>query len=184
MRHSITKKILQSLNQNSGFTIVETFITMAIFTIVMTGLYATVAVGESSWQVNQANVELQQQLRQGMGWMINDLRSSGNSSIVNVPANDTLYTTITFKVPTGVTAGSLVWAANTIQFVLGGSGGTDLQRIEGGVTTVIAQNIQTLQFRRSSSASDTLEVFMTAQRTTAKGNVMAAPLDFSIQLRN
>jgi len=167
-----------------GFSLVESLVTMLIFSVIVAGIYATALAGDSSWQANKVRIELQQELRKGMEWMIYDLRQSGDSSITNVPADDNWYTTITFRTPAGVTAGSLSWNLSTVQFALGGADSNQLQRIDGAGTKVIAQDIQSLQFRRQAATPNILEVAMTAQQNTIKGTPVDHQLNFEIQLRN
>ena len=179
-----TASKFKMLKNNAAVSLVECMVAMAIFLMIAGGIYTTVATSENSWSVNKVKIELQQELRKAMEWMINDLRQAGNTSITNVPADGTWYTTITFKDASSVTSGTLQWAANTVQFVRGGTGSVQLQRISGGVTKVLAQRMSSLQFRRQSTTSNILEVSMAAQSTSFKGIPVNYQLNFSVQLRN
>jgi len=184
MFRKLNKNRKQYHLNNRGMTMTEVMVTTLIFSFIIAGLYAAGAVGQNNWDVNDVQIGLQQELRKAMEWMINDLRQAGNASIVDVPADGNWYTTITFKTPSGVTGGSIDWNANSIQFVLGGSSSNQLQRLEASQTKIIAQNIQTLQFRRLTTSPDILEVNMLAQNSTVKGTQVDYQLDFEIQLRN
>ncbi len=177
-------KKLNFWKSSQAFTLVETMMTVLIFSFVLASLYTVLAAGQSSWETNKTRIEMQQQVRNAMDWMINDLRQSGGSSIADVPANGTWYNQITFKTPSGVSGGSISWNASTIRFILGGTGGNQLQRIDASGTRVIAQNIQTIQFRRQSSSSNILEVNITAQEISVKGLTMQYPFNFKVQIRN
>jgi len=169
--------------KSHGFTLMEMLITIMLFSFIMAGVYAVTAAGENSWQVNQVKIELQQEMRKAMDNMIHELRQAGDSSIVNVPADNTWYTTVTFRTPAGVSSGSINWNADTIQFVRGGANNEYLQRVSSSTKT-ICQDMQSLQFRRQSTSPDILEVAMQAQKNTVKGAVVNYDLNFSIQLRN
>ena len=167
----------------------ETLVVMLIFSMVAGSLYATVAVGETSWQVNKTKIEVYQELRKAMDWMKYELQQAGDSSIVDVPADGVTCpcTVITFKIPDPVSpivAGDINWSANTIQFALGGADETDLQRTEAGVTRTLATNIQSLTFTRQVASSNILEVSVQAQKDTVKGIPLTSQLDFEVQLRN
>ena len=136
------------------------------------------------WEMSKTKTELQQELRKGMDWMIYELRQAGNLSIQNVPANGNWYSTITFQIPSGVTAGTLTWNASSIQFVKGGSGSNQLLRISGGNTKILGQYFQSLQFRRQSATPDILEVAMQAQKNTDRGRQVNYQLNFNVELRN
>ncbi|MBZ0165540.1 MAG: prepilin-type N-terminal cleavage/methylation domain-containing protein, partial [Candidatus Omnitrophica bacterium] len=95
---------MQMSHNNLGTTLVETMVTVVIFSLIMTGFFAVSTVGENSFQVNRAQIELQQELRKSMETMMNDLRQAGNSSVIDVPANGNWYTSITFRKPVGIVA--------------------------------------------------------------------------------
>ncbi len=174
-------KVCKKIYSVCGVTLVETMIATLIFTMIVGALYVVLNAGQASWETNKTKIELQQEARKAMDWMINDLRQSGNSSIVDVPATGAWFNQITFKTPSGVTSGSISWNLATIRFA---KSGTQLQRTDTNGTKVIAQDIQTIQFRRLSTAANILEVAITTQKTTAKGLVVQYPFNFSIQIRN
>lgn len=167
-----------------GFSLVEMMIVLAIFTMISGGLYSVFAAGDSSWQVNKVKMELRQELRKAMEGMINDLRQAGSDSIEDVPANGGNYAVMTFKIPDNVASGTLIWNEDTIQYGLGGLGGNQLLRVEGGQTRVIAQNIDSVYFSRPEDSPDALQINLTAEKTPLKGKTMTYPLSFEVQLRN
>jgi len=171
------------LENKTGFTMVEALVSVAIFSFMSLALFSILLVGQKSWSMNSTKIQLQQELRKSMETMINDLRQAGNASITNVPADDNWYTTITFQVPSTVTSGSIVWDSNTIQYVLGGTGGDLLQRIQG-TTRTVSQGISVLGFRRLSTASNILEVNIVALGTPPNGEQMDITLNFDVELRN
>ena len=183
-----------------GFSLTEVMVSMAIFVLVAAAVNTVLIVGDASWQTNNVQVQLQQELRKAMEWMKDDLRQTGSAAIMNVPVNVApdiaaypdpttdpaynWYTAITFQKAAGTAGGVIAWNANATQFVLNA---TNLQRIEGAQTRTIATNIQTLQFRRLNATPDILEVALLAQRRTyggAKGITISSTLDFKVQLRN
>lgn len=164
-----------------GFTMVEMLVCILIFSYIAGGLYTVISVGDSSYQNNSAQVELQQELRKGMEWMKFELQQAGPTSISNVPSNGSWYTSISFKIPTGVSSGAISWATNPIQF---SRSGTDLLRTYSGTSRVIAQDITSIQFRRTSAAPKILEIAMTGQVTAIKGETLQDTLNFKIKLRN
>lgn len=166
---------------NRGVSMIETLVVVLIFTIISGGLISVMTVGDKSWQVNRVKIELQQELRKSMDAMVNDLRQSGGASIVNVPTDGNWYSTITFRKPAGVSAGSIAWDNTTIQFLTSNG---QLQRVYGANTKIVSQDISSMQFRRFSAAADTLEVALQAQKNTNKGVPIVYDLDFNIQIRN
>ncbi len=174
-------RICNRLKCFQGITLVETLITALIFAFLVGGVYLTLIVGIGSWQANDVRIELQQELRKSMDWMIGDLRQGGVSTITNVPADGNWYSTITFKTSTGVSNGNIVWSADTIQYVLSSN---QLQRINGAQTKLIAQDIQSLQIRRQASTPSIVEVSLQDQKKTSTGHQINVTLNFKVELRN
>src|SRR5690348_12219687 len=95
------------IQSKKGITLVEMLIAVSILSLLVGSLYVILNAGQASWETNRTKIELHQETRKAMDWMINDLRQAGNSSIVDVPANGTWYNQITFKTPSGVSSGSI-----------------------------------------------------------------------------
>ena len=196
----VMNKIKGGMGSGKGFSLVEVLVTVLIFSGLAAAVNAVLLVGDASWQTNNVQMELQQELRKAMDWMKDDLRQTGSAAITNVPVNPapdavtypdpaddpaySWYSTITFRMVSGVSGGKITWDSGTVQFVLGGTDSSQLQRVEGSTTKVIAQNIQSLQFRRLAAASNMVEVALQAQKDTFKGATINSSLEFKIQLRN
>jgi hypothetical protein len=134
--------------------------------------------------MGDTQVKLEQDVRKAMEWMKNDLLEAGASKITNVPANGTWYTTITFQTSNGVSSGAIVWDSNTINYALGGTGGTQVIRTYNSGTKVLANHISSMQFRRQSASSQVLEVALTALKTTNNQRQLTQTLNFEVVLRN
>ncbi len=173
-----------SLFNNKGMTLVEAMVTVFIFTILMAASLQVMLSGSDIWQTNKVRTELQQELRKAIDWMKEDLRQTGSSGITNVPADGSTKTTITFYTASGVTSGSVTWSGTTTQYVLGGTSSNQLQRISGGTTKVIAQNISLLQIVRSASTPNILTITLRAQRNTLRGVTITLNYNFKIKLRD
>ena len=169
------------LVNNKGFSIIEVSVTFAIFAIMMTGLFMALSVGDSSWRSNFAKMSLQQDLRRAMEEMQFELREAGATSISNVPADGTWYSTISYQIPSGITSGDLVWDTDVITLSVTNN---RLQRVKGLTTKVLANDVQSVQFRRQAATSNLLEIDVQGQKTTAAGLVVDYDLDFQIGLRN
>ncbi len=187
-------RIFERLSNNKGVTLAEIMVTMLIFSVISIALFTTSMVGENSWQVNQARTEVIQELRKSMDAMNYDLIETGSSAISNVlpdsdssPYEDTAedddwYSSITFQLPAGISGGTLQWGSDNIQFIVNGS--NQLVRVTSSGTRVIAQNITSLGFYRSSSNSDMIQIALTAQKTTTRGMDIQLEVNFSVKMRN
>ena len=186
MRHIPVKD--RPFKNHQGVTLVELMVTVIIFAFILGICYSLLISGSDSWETNSARVELQQELRKAMDRMSQDLRQAGSASIVDVPADGNAYTSITFRKSAGVSGGNLVWDSSTTRYFLGGTGGTQLLRQVGAQTaSVIAQNIQSLQFSRQTSTANVVNVSIQTQKTTLRRKMLtgtAPSLTLKIYLRN
>lgn len=184
----ILARILRGVWRSSpsrGFTLVEVMATALIFAVVAGACFVALNSGMRSWRVNNAQVELQQELRKAMDWMIEDLRQSGTSgTAMNVPADGTWYGSVTFRIAVGVSGSDVVWSSGTIRYALGGTDSHTLQRTTSAGFQVIAQGIETLSLRRQAATPHIIEIRLTAKKDTPAGGVLRAATAFKVRLRN
>jgi len=172
-----------NFQKSVGFTLVEILVAVSLYSLIAAACFVAFITGNRSWQVNKVQLEIQQELRKAMDWMIEDLRQSGSSAIVDVPSDGVWYNSITFKMAEGINNGNISWSGD-VQYALGGTNSNQLLRQTGGEEKILAQNITTLQFRRQTGTPKSLEVSLTAQKTTPEGQVLNQDLNFQIKLRN
>jgi len=164
---------------------VETMISVVLFTLLYGACFMIYMSGSDSWQINSVRLELHQEVRKAVARITEDIRESGTGAILDVPANGTWYDTITFRKSSSVSNGNIVWAANSSSYYVGGSNSDQLIEQTGiSTTSVAALDITTVQFRRESGASDIVEVNLVASKDTYNGRNMSVTVNFEIQLRN
>ena len=181
MIRNIFKKFRSS---KSGITLIEAIVTIAIFSMIFGACLQVLLAGTDSWQTSDVKVRLQQDLRKGMEKIKDDISQSGASVITNVPADGTTFHTITFKKATGISSGSITWDANTVNYVKGGTGSTQLLRTYNGSSRVVANNISSVDFRRVSASSNIVQVTLNGQLNSVRGHTLTDSLSFNVQLRN
>jgi len=173
------------LNQNkTGFSLTELMITLVIFTFLIAALYAVLTTGKASWQIGNAAIDVQQELRHSIDWIAEELRQSGSLAISNVPTDGNWRNTISFRLPAGISNGNLVWATQQIQYSLGGLDGRQLLRTSAGQQRVLANNIISFQIRRQAARRNIVEIALQAEKINALGSIVSTDLSFQIILRN
>lgn len=70
-------------NNRSAFTLVELLIVIFILGIIMSGLFLTFNIGQFSFPVSSAKLELQSEARNTMNWIMKDLRQAISYNIAN-----------------------------------------------------------------------------------------------------
>jgi len=179
-----------------GVTIIEIMIVVAISTALGAAISYILLVGGASWYSGDAGVQVDQEARRGMYTMLRELRNTrALATIINVPADDIFYNTITFKVPDAVVTnvsgkifyvpvvnalGNIVWG-DPVTYSVANS---QLRRTSGGSVTVLANNVNSVTFRRQTSAVDVLEISIQTTKTTPQRRVITAALSCAVKMRN
>jgi len=103
--------------------------------------------------------------------------ASGSSITFKKPQDDDLP-------PDGVVVdniGNIEWGQNIV-YARDGAG--QLTRTSGGITSVIAPNIATLQFSRPVGEDALIQIDITVQRTDAQGNLYQDAEQAIVKMRN
>ena len=177
-------KKMKFLKDIHGFSLAETMVTLLIYSFIAAACYSALVYGSNSWKVNSVAVELQQELRKAMDWITEDLRQSGTSTITDVPVDGQPHNTITFKLCTGANNGNISWAGSNTQYSKGGTGSAQLLRTTGVQSKVIAQNFQSVQFRRQNTSANVVNVALTVQKNIIGGRMLAMSSNFQVKMRN
>ena len=161
------------MNNRSGFTLVELLISLTLVSLVMTAVYSSYRSQQKTYLVQNQMAGMRQNIRAALYYMERELRMAGcdptgNAGAGVVIANDN---TIQFTMditggesdlkdndsdgtideaaediyPDGLTTGTdedITYALNDNN----GDGDTDLERTDNGVTRLIAENIDALDF--------------------------------------
>jgi hypothetical protein len=165
-------------------TFVETMVVTLLFTIIFGTCLVIFNTGSHMYHASNGKIELQQELREAMLWMQEDLIQTGTSKISGVPADGSTYSTITIYTPSGVSNGAIQWSTTAIQFLLGGTDGTDLLRRVSGVDKIIGRNITTVTFQRQVATPNIVIISMVAQKRDDQGRTLNDTLSFRVKVRN
>ncbi|MBI4335817.1 MAG: prepilin-type N-terminal cleavage/methylation domain-containing protein [Candidatus Omnitrophica bacterium] len=171
-----------------GFTLVESVITVAIFSLIFAALFAFMNQGLIGWHIAEANIELQQDTRRALLIMSRQLRQS-RSSAVSVPADDNYYTNITFRMPEDVdldgdvidSLGGIEWSGD-ISYAVNVS--KQLARTSPSGTLILANNITALTFKRFSGNVDVIQINITALKTTVSDKTAQVDIEGLVKMRN
>lgn len=155
-----------------GFSLVELLTVIIIFALLLVAIFAVLAAGRRSWQIGSAQIQVQQEARRAMDSMIQELRGASAidpSTFVNGVSNDVIR----------FTAGgqNLEFSLNVLGFNAG-----QLIRTEGATTTVLANNIQNIQFNLS--GGNVVYITLTTQGTSIFGHPVQAAFNSQVVLRN
>lgn len=178
----------RSINLNlKGMTLVESMVTLLIFAVIVSGIYTALVAGTNSWEIHRIRLEVQEDVRIAFQRVKDDLINSSSSAIVDVPADGSWYTTITFRIPESIgTEGMITWPDETIQYLLS-SNQLNRQIEESSVvqeTRATAQNINTFRVRRLASTPSIVEVNISATKNPSVGSAITVSDTLKIRMRN
>ena len=164
-----------------GFTLVELLAATLLFTLVV-GLTALILRGgQEQARYTETRMHLDESLRQALYQMNLDLReaSPGRTTVGNNGAS------LTLQVPTAVSnSGNITWS-NALTFQVGGNG-RQLVKIDAGTrqTTVLANDIQSVNFTAAGNPVATIQYVLTAQRALWNGRNISVSSTGEARLRN
>ena len=187
----------------TGFTLIELMVVILIFSIIVAAIFGVLTMGRQSWQTGTTQVQLQQETRKAMDWMVKEIRPaklisiSGSSIKFKVPIDEDIIDTTVDNDVLDVN-GDIEWGANdgindrldwTIEYSLSISNGQTLRKVfdnasieQINLRKVLANKIIMLSFN-SVSASE-ISVGITAQKDAIPGRTMQSNLQSQITLRN
>jgi type II secretory pathway pseudopilin PulG len=134
-----------------GFTLVDVLVSIAILSLIIAGVFGVLNMGNTTYNTDLSLLDLQQNARQGMDWMVRELResSSGDINIVPIDADDDQ---ITFNTPN----------ETGIQYYRDMTERQIIREYPAGTTRIIANDINSLNF---SLSGNLLEIQVTAIKT-------------------
>jgi len=134
------------MKKESGFTLLELLVVLALSGIVMAALYATFVSQQRSYQMTEQVVAVQQNLRGAMYYMEREIRIAGydprrtNDFSITAISAQSITMTMDF-----VTEDGLIGTGETITYAYNGGANT-ITRDAGGGAQVIAENVTGLNF--------------------------------------
>lgn len=171
-----------------GFSLVEALVSVVIFSLVFIAVFSFMNQGLYSWHIADVNIEVQQEARRALMALDRHLRQTRTSQI-SIPADDNYYTSITFKIPEDTDAdgdvidssGNIEWSGNIVYSL---NANKQLIRTDSWGTSVLANNIVNLQFKRSSGNPRMVEVYITTQKTTVPDKTSQVSIRSLFKVRN
>jgi len=169
-----------------GFTLVEVLVTSVVLAILIVALFLVLSIGQRSWLSADASIQLRQEIARAIVVMGQELNETSPAKI-NITLNNS-SPSITFKVPQDTNgdgypvtaAGDIEWSPN-ITYSLNAS--HQIQRqVSGGATSIIANNIASLQFTRI--LNEVIQINVTASKTSNIGRLVQDSGQVTIKLRN
>lgn len=177
-------KKIRGLNQN-GFSMLEMLIVVGLSSMLFYTMFVVLQKGDDQVQVAQVKMHVEENAREGIYRLMQDLRQSAPDRITINGGG----ASIQFSVPSGGSSFSndysIDWAsADTIQYALGGTNGVQLIRtnLTTGTTRVIANDFTAINFAGDSADPNVVTITASVQRSTVDGTLIpATPLQLTTQ---
>ncbi|MFH1202625.1 MAG: prepilin-type N-terminal cleavage/methylation domain-containing protein [Candidatus Omnitrophota bacterium] len=181
---------------NRGFSLIEMMITIAIFLIISSAIFLTLATGRTYWYTGNTKLSVQQEARRAMEYMVGELRQSRSSQISGVPSDGQYYNSIAFRVPQDrtdppdndlATAGDLEWSDPITYSLVQVEGISRIERTPSKITgkrQFIGNYVSGLTFRRDNFVPNVLEIEVIAQKQNAQNVTVSTKVQTNVKLRN
>ena len=181
--------------RRGGFLLVEMLMVLAIVGIVAGGLIQMFLSGNQTWQTQESSMLSTMELRRGIDALTREIASTQIADLTEIPSNGTWISgNLVFRIPedgadVGTTVvndatGVLEWSA-PITISLGGTGGTQILRTQSGTTSVLANGVTALQFRRQAATPSIVEINVSVRKGTTTSNFPnSATIGTRVRVRN
>ena len=169
-----------------AFTLVETMVTVLIFSFLIAAIFAVMNTGRLSWFTGDTSVELRQEIIKAYMTMEREIRQTRPSQ-TDLTVNTTTNA-VTFTLPVDLdadgtvldTVGQVEWSGN-ITYALNG---TNITRTAVGVTTVLGRNINSLEFTLLQVPLNSIQIDISAQKVSATGRTIQDSGQITVKMRN
>jgi hypothetical protein len=153
----------------------------------MLGSFQIMDIGAKNWLTSDVSVQLRQELVRSFSRMELDLKKTRPAQISL--GSGASSNSLTFRIPQDTNndgtildaSGYIEWSADIV-YALDGSG--QITRTFAGTTSVVARNISSLQFTRSNSPADILQIDITASKISDAGRTMQDSSQLKVRMRN
>jgi len=170
---------------DKGFTTVELMVVTAISSILTYGIFLALQTGSAQMETSKARRYLQDQAREGLYKMVQEIRQSAPDRITIANGG----TLIRFDVPDPAAPVNADFTVNwggshSIQYALGGLNGRQLIRtdLNSGLTTVMANDVGGLVLAGDGADPNVVTITLSVQRNLANQRpVPAVPLQMTAQ---
>lgn len=182
-----------SLNKISGFTLVEIIVTAFILVIIIGALIAVLNIGNFSNSISTAKLELQQDVRRTIDWIVKDLRQTqrtkltvineAGSSVLFVDlVNNEIFTDPQFRICQDHDGTNVIWSSNQIGYTFDALNHKVIRTDSAGSQSWAFNNISNLEFRKI--GMDMLSITVSGEKTV-RGNIKPTyTLQTEVKLRN
>lgn len=163
-----------------GFTLIELMVSMALFSMMMLLVGMVMQRAEAQTNLNENRMIIQENLREGLYKMGQEIRESSPTQLSITNGG----TQLSFRIPANVSNSGVIAWSSPILYQVGGNG-TQLIRTDTGtgVSTVLANHVQTVTFT-SAGAAATITYDLTLRRTLTNGRIISIVSRGQARLRN
>ena len=170
-----------------GLTLLEILVALSIFTFLILAIFGTMDLGRASWFTGSTVVEVHREIIKSFMKMEKELRNTRPAEVSLT--SGTSSASITFKIPQDIDGdgdildalGRIEWSGN-ITYALNSS--KQITRTASGATSILANNIASLQFTRPVASVDIIQIDITAAKTSLARRQFQETGQIIIKMRN
>lgn len=175
----------RTLSTQSGFTMLEMAIVVALFMVAGYVLFATTRAGNEQNNAREIRMTLQDNAREGLYKMVQEIRQSAPSRITIASSGGEIQFSV--PDPSDLTNADYTvnWtSAHTIRYYLGGLNNSKLMRqdLTTNLQAVMASDITAVSFTGNAAQPTVVTITLSAQKVTPEGRTIpSTPLQLSAE---
>jgi len=178
-----------------AFTLIEALVAAAVFSILVGMTFTVLNTGISSWFMGDAEAELRREIIKALTAMEKELKYTAPAQ--TDLASGATSASLNFHLPNRDANGVVIdwdeltpaieWSAEVITYELNANGEI-IRRSSLGQSSVLARNVISLQFSRTSPPDpfpeDMLRIDITVQKADKKGRLLSDSVQLLVKMRN
>ena len=168
-------------NRERGLTLLEMLVAVGVFSLLMLLVNTILDGGRKQVWVAENKMHLEESVREGLYRMALEVRETAPSRVA-IGANGA---NLTFQIPANVSnSGTITWSPPIVYQV--GGNGSQLVRVDSATTqtTILANDVQTVNFATVGNPVTRVTFSVTAQQNTIDGRALTVTSTGEARLRN
>jgi prepilin-type N-terminal cleavage/methylation domain-containing protein len=171
-----------------GLSLIEVLVSVSIFLILVAAVFLVMNIGSGAWFSGGTAAELRQQIIRAFMVMEKELKETSPAHC-GLSSGTSSYSLV-FELPEDVdqdgtildSSGFVEFSGNSTTYALDGAG--RITRTLSGVTTILANDINSLEFTRPDTPIDAIEIDITAEKKAGNGRVVQESGHIQVKMRN
>lgn len=170
--------------RKKGFTLLETIVSLSIFSMILVSLHALIHVGRGHISSAEVALETDHVLQTVFMKLRSEFRHLSPDAFIGFPADGQWANSISYQVPASLADSGVVWDANPVTLQLSGLDNNQITRMQNSISEILASEVDVMRFKRDSASPNIITVQLGKSMRTSMAHQYQKTLESNIYLRN